>query len=502
MIKTKKLIRKYFITIGLMIHLSIVGCFIFSFHHIYSSGLSLPLFSEKASESLSIKQPNLYRIVSPVLNVLTYFKAENNYFREIDLKQWTGKGARLQRALLQEEALRDNIYVSTVSQLLSALKHAQPGQTVMLSPGEYYIDTPRVVIGQQGSKAMPIHVTALQLGTVKIFLKGEGVVVNKSHWQFSNLHLIGNCKRHSQCEHAFHVVGKGQHTVIKNNILQDFNAMIKVNGHGSDYPDYGKVIQNSFFNSSPRNTANPVTPFDLMHANNWQVSDNFIFDIQKSAGDKVSYAAFFKGGSEQGVFERNLVICAANLPDEYTALGLSLGGGGSLKAHRRNQNSAEHVGGIIRHNIIMHCGNDVGIYVNRSRDSLIEHNTLYNTLGIDVRYPESDAVIVNNVLSGRIKLRNQAQIIQSNNLIVRRDFFTGTDRLSDYFLAPDIGDFSWKKTFNPSVKNKLTPSSALDFCHSQSSEQYVGAYSASIFCKQSLNLKSNVISGNDTRELN
>jgi hypothetical protein len=271
--------------------------------------------------------------------------------------------------------------------------------------------------------------------------------------------------------------------------------MIKVNGAGQHYPDYGLVAHNTFFNTAPRKTRNPVTPFDLMHANDWQVSDNFIFDIQKSVGDKVSYAAFFKGGSERGIFERNLVICAANLPDSYTAIGLSLGGGGSAKRSRRNQNSAEHVGGVIRNNIIMHCSNDVGIYVNKSRDSLISHNILHNTLGIDIRYPESNAKVNHNIISGRIKVRDNATLIQRNNHVVSRDFITGADGLSDYFVAPDIGDFTWRnageyRQWTASIPEDAWPVE-FDFCGVSPNKQYIGAYSQEDFCLEKLNIHHN-----------
>ncbi|MCJ8292856.1 MAG: right-handed parallel beta-helix repeat-containing protein [Colwellia sp.] len=473
---------------------------VFVFRQIYSSGLSLPLFSEKARENISVNQPNLYKVVAPILTTLSYFKVENHYFRQIELSQWSGVGAnnKYSSKLINDQialsGINQKLRVYSTSELIQALKTVQAGQTIILAPGEYHITANRITIGQGGTAAKPIHLTALELGSVKIFLKGEGFVVNKPFWQFSNLHFIGNCKRHTQCEHAFHVVGQGHHTVIKNSIMQDFNAMIKVNGVGEHYPDYGKVTQNTFFNSTARKTANPVTPFDLMHANYWQVSDNFIFDIQKSAGNKVSYAAFFKGGSEHGIFERNLVICAANLPDKYTAIGLSLGGGGSAKRHRRNQNSAEHVGGVIRNNIIMHCSNDVGIYLNRSRDSLIEHNILYNTLGIDIRYPESDAKVVNNIISGRIKIRDNGKLFKSKNLVVSRNFITGEDSLSDYFVAPDIGDFTLKGVSNTDLSInspvKSTGSITFDFCGATPNNLYLGAYAAMRFCLEKLNINN------------
>lgn len=453
---------------------------------ISSLELSLPLFSEKVRTNLSINQPNLLSVASPLLDVMSFLKEKNYYFRELDVTQWSGVGAKKNLVLNPE----NTISVFNTAELLSAFKQVSAGQTILISPGDYVIDQFGISLAKSGTLAQPIHVVARKLGTVKIHLRGEGFVVKKPHWQFSNLHLIGNCKKHERCEHAFHVVGQGQHTVISNNIMQDFNAMIKINGVGKYFPDHGVVIQNTIFNTSPRKTSNPVTPIDLMHADNWRVAKNFIFDIQKSAGDEVSYAAFFKGGSSNGVFEQNLVICAANLADQYTSIGLSLGGGGSPIAHRRDKNPAEHVNGIIRNNIIMHCSNDVGIYLNRATNSQIYNNTLYNTLGIDVRFEESSATIDSNIISGRIKRRDKGDFKQQRNITVKKDFFTGKDNIDDYFVAPDIGDFSWKNNFTVNDYKDFPPSLFHDFCGNKAQHGYVGAYSGSDFCSSKLNLKS------------
>jgi hypothetical protein len=481
-------LKKYFKLVGLLANLFLFVGVTVLFVKVDSLGMSLPLFSEKVQADLSVNHPNLLEITSPILKAMTTFKASSSYFRQVDLNNWSGLGASIN---VTKNHLLGDIYATNTKELIKGLKEISAGQTLVITPGDYHVKQASISLVNDGLKGLPIKVTAT-LGTVKIFIRGEGFVIDKPYWQFSNLHIIGACEIHSQCEHAFHVVGNGQHALIENNIIQDFNAMIKVNGIGDNYPDNGRVIQNTLFNTVARKTANPVTPIDLMHANNWLVSKNFIFDIQKSSGDKISYAAFFKGGSEQGVFERNLIMCAANLPDEYTALGLSLGGGGSLKKDRRNQNSAEHIGGIIRNNIIMHCANDVGIYVNRSRDSFIEHNILYNTLGVDIRYPESDVKVTNNVISGRIKVRDNAQLIQRNNIIVNRGFITGKDNLSDYFIAPDIGNFTWKKVRNTNVQVNESSPIALDFCNAIPSQQYIGAYSTERFCLDKININNNV----------
>ena len=482
-------LKKYFTWVGLFSNIAVVVGIGFLITKVYLLELSLPLFSEKVRANLAVNQPKLLSVLSPALNIMSSLKEDNYYFREVNLSQWSGIGAKYSENQPPISSV-NVINVSDTHELLIGLKNAKAGQTIVLSPGEYKIDQRSVSIKNAGTKEQPIRVLAQKLGSVIIFLRGEGFVINQAYWQFSNLHLIGNCKKHSQCEHAFHVVGKGRHTLIKNNIMQDFNAMVKINGIGSDYPDYGNIVQNTIFNTSPRQTANPVTPIDLMHANYWQVSRNFIFDIQKSVGDKVSYAAFFKGGSVHGIFERNLIICAANLPDNYTSIGLSLGGGGSRQGDRRNKSKFEHNNGIIRHNIIMHCSNDVGIYLNRASQSKIHHNTLYNTLGIDVRFKESSATILANVISGRIKERENGSFVGKDNLIVKRNVFTGADNLNDYFLAPEIGDFSWLNAESIFKYMNSTPPSIEDFCGNRGQHGYVGAFLGASFCVEEVNLSA------------
>src|SRR3546814_8922576 len=66
----------------------------------------------------------------------------------------------------------------------------------------------------------------------------------------------------------------------------------------------------------------------------------------------------------------------------------------------------------------MDCPNDVGIYLNKSKGTLIHNNALINTRGIDVRFAGTSALIVNNVIDGRILARSGGQYSQSNNIVV------------------------------------------------------------------------------------
>ena len=267
------------------------------------------------------------------------------------------------------------------------------GRRYRAAPGSYHLKGHRVVIGGAGTPDAPIYVRAQRVGTVKIELDTlEGFFVNKPYWVFENLIIRGACKSDSRCEHAFHVVGNGVGTVLRNNELIDFNAALKVNGlrtkNSEQHPDFGLVQNNTIYNTRPRDTGNPTTPLNINSANGWVVSSNFIADFAKGKSDRISYAAFMKGNSSNGIFERNLVVCHWKLPmDGGIRVGLSFGGGGTGKQYCRWADCrAEHTAGIIRNNIITRCPADVGIYLNRSARTQIYGNLLLDNKGIDVRF--------------------------------------------------------------------------------------------------------------------
>src|SRR3546814_13721820 len=88
---------------------------------------------------------------------------------------------------------------------------------------------------------------------------------------------------------------------------------------------------------------------------------------------------------------------------------------------RNNSCTNEHYDGVARSNVIMDCPNDVGIYLNKSKGTLIHNNALINTRGIDVRFAGTSALIVNNVIDGRILARSGGQYSQSNKIVAPRE---------------------------------------------------------------------------------
>lgn len=323
----------------------------------------------------------------------------------------------------------DEIYfVASEDELLKTLRIAKAGSLITIDPGEYHIIEKYIKLGNAGEVYKPIILRAAKYGTVTLTLgTQQGFYVDKPFWVFENLIIKGECSFDGWCDHAFHLAGDADYTIIRNNYVMNFNAHIKGNGlavKGNNtkrvYPDHVKIINNSFVNDWKRNTINSVTPIDVVGGDYWLVKNNFIADFGKYGrqGHGVTYGAFLKGGGQNGVMEENLVACEWKVPHTSTTdirIGLSLGGGGSgQKFCVDGECKYEHTHGIIRNNIILNCLNDVGVYINKGFDSKIYGNHIYGSLGIDVRFEESSAEIYDNPMDGRVKARDGATLIKSD----------------------------------------------------------------------------------------
>ncbi len=311
--------------------------------------------------------------------------------------------------------------VSTVDELHSAINDAEPGDVIVLEDGVYSIVS-TLKPSNHGTELAPIVLKARNRGGA--LLESSDVMAFETrgaYWHFEDLVIQGVCALDDVCEHAFHIVGTADGTIIRNTVMIDFNAQIKGNGEdlgaGMIYPDDVVIEGNELYNNATRETNNPVTPIDVVGGQRWIVRDNFIHDFAKGASDLVSYAAFFKGNSKDGLFERNLIACEW-LHSGGIRVGLSFGGGGTSPDSVCEEGSCaiEHSGGIMRNNIIAHCPRDVGIYLNESVDTSIYNNLLYNTSGIDVRYEVTTADIRNNILAGDITERDGGTATTSSNL--------------------------------------------------------------------------------------
>ena len=319
-----------------------------------------------------------------------------------------------------------NFTVSSGDELKKAVNRARAGDIITVLPGTILVDGGTKIQTQNaGREDAPITIRANRLGDATIRVnRPAGIEVIRPYWVVENLSIVGACKpaSHADCEHAFHVVGNADHLHLRNVRLVDFNAAIKGNGFGPqgkrDYPDHVTIERSFIYNTQARNTRSPVTPIDVVGGKHWVVRGNLIADYERLGRSPISYHGFFKGNSMNGLFERNLVICEWRHRGGLR-VGLSFGGGGgeSNKICEDGDCTNRHSHGVMRNNIVMNCPADVGIYVNKGKDSHIYNNLLFNTGGIDVRFEQSQALLQNNIVTGSIRARNGGQFNEDSNLL-------------------------------------------------------------------------------------
>jgi parallel beta-helix repeat protein len=333
--------------------------------------------------------------------------------------------------------------VADTDGLIAAIANAAPGDVIELADGVYQPPA-NLNCTSAGTEAAPIIVRAAHAHAALVRFAAPGTVaegfkISAPYWRFEGLDIEGACLSDDDCEHAFHLAGNADFTRITGNRIRDFNAQIKSNTAAASsgvFPDDVRVIDNEIYDTRARMTANPVTKIDVVGGRRWIVRGNTIHDFQKNGGDSVSYGAFLKGNSRDGVFERNLVTCE-NAFSGGVRIGLSFGGGGTSPASICEDGTCtpEHQGGIMRNNLIVKCS-DVGIYLNKAANSSLQHNTLYATTGIDVRFAESSADIRNNLVGGLIRNRDGATSSQSGNLTS-----ISNETFAAWFTAPASADF-------------------------------------------------------------
>ncbi len=339
--------------------------------------------------------------------------------------------------------------VSALQDLIDAVGTAMPGDVIELRPGHYLLrGYSPIRMNRPGTAAAPITVRAARLGDVTIESDTvQTFVVSAPFWRFENLHMKGICPDFSVCEHALHIVGGATDLTIRNNWFEDYNAHLKINAEEGLYPDRGRIEGNTFTDSMPRATRNPLTPIDMVTASNWHIDGNAIADFQR-AGDEggATYGAFVKGAGEGNVLEGNLVICEWKLHgDPRPHVGLSLGGGGTGPGLFRDggRSGAEQIGGTIRNNVVAMC-NDDGIYLNKAAGSSVEHNTLIDTAGIDARFVETSGTIAGNLVDGAVRSRDGAVVaMHGNDVPFLLYLFAGLHPQRAYFRDPAALDLRW-----------------------------------------------------------
>ncbi|HEX3971536.1 MAG TPA: chondroitinase-B domain-containing protein, partial [Stellaceae bacterium] len=206
------------------------------------------------------------------------------------------------------------VTVRQPAEIISAVNNAKPGDIISVAPGRY--ELPGLRMRSAGTAQHPIVLRAAKAGTVEFRSAAtEFIKISAPDWIVENLDIAGTCPNDSECEHAFHIVGRADHTIIRDNRIRDYNAHIKGNGENGNFPGDVLIENNWLFDMRPRVTDNPIAPVDVVGGSRWTVRGNLIADFAKRLDhppmrtDDWSYGLFLKGNSEKGMVAGNIVDC-------------------------------------------------------------------------------------------------------------------------------------------------------------------------------------------------
>ncbi|HEV8015237.1 MAG TPA: hypothetical protein VGP48_06870 [Stellaceae bacterium] len=309
------------------------------------------------------------------------------------------------------------VNVGSVPEIIAAVAGAKAGDVITVAPGSY--ELPGLRLTAAGTPQHKIVLRALKPGTVELRSAAvEFMKISAPDWVVENFDIAGICADDSQCEHAFHIVGRADRTIIRGNRIRDYNAHIKGNGEDGNFPGDVLIESNMLFDTRPRVTDNPIAPVDVVGGAGWVVRGNLIADYAKRLDhppmrtDDWSYAMFLKGNSERGMIAGNIVGCDIDAPPTPSIRGLSLGGSGTGPGlcDKGGDCRTEHRQGTIWGNIVFNCPAEPGLYLYRATDTLVAGNIVVGTSGILAAGNETNARVSGNRLDGAIVAQGRATL--------------------------------------------------------------------------------------------
>jgi hypothetical protein len=305
------------------------------------------------------------------------------------------------------------VEVATAAALSSAVAAAHPGTVVCLAPGTYALGAPlRLGAAQSGTAGAPVVIRARD-GAGTAVLDGTGaeevVAVTASHLVLRELELVnGNY-------HAVKIDPPASDLSIVGNRMHDNTRADRGDGaqfsavKGCCKVERVELAGNAIWQSVPFTGSN-IQGIDCNGCGYWTVRGNAVRGIHAAPGSSaVGVAVQFKSGSLGTVVEAN------DLSD--SGIGISLGGFGNPAAWGYDP-YWEHVGGVVRNNVIRGCV-DAGISVILAKDGRVLNNTLHaNGFTPDVRRGADNLRYWNNVLDRALNLRDGTTADRQGNVVL------------------------------------------------------------------------------------
>jgi Right handed beta helix region len=321
-------------------------------------------------------------------------------------------------ALVTSAAWADVVNVSTEPQLRAAIAAATPGTVIHLAPGRYVVAT-SLRTASAGTSAAPIVLTSDDVMTARLDVDDlEGLVINDAWWVVEKVWLNGVCAGGCNDSAGLHLKATADHFVGRQLRITNFGENIKGDRTPTTEPSDCTILDSEISNEAPEMSGGG-TGIDVVGGKRWRIAGNYVHDY---ARDGVHYGIFLKGGTSDGVIERNLVIGAKTLAHGSGAeVGISFGGGGTGPQFCATGNAGasfctcEDFNGVARNNLVVDV-NDSALHSKVACGSQFLHNTVVGSSpGLQVQIVSTGAAVEahNNVFSGGIS----GTAIASNNLL-------------------------------------------------------------------------------------
>jgi hypothetical protein len=307
--------------------------------------------------------------------------------------------------------------VRSTRDLQDAVRNAPPDSAIVLEEGMYTlgatleIRAPGLTI--RGRSADPSRTVIKGQGMVR---DSVGVALAVGAPRVTIAHLSAGLTRF----HAIQVRGESGASRVRVYGVRLFDTGQQLlkgsfapNGQTADEG----VVECSTFEYSDHAPSNYTNGIDVIGTRDWIIRDNRFLRIRGPAeqGWSAGPAILAWGNAEGTVVERNLVL------DCFRGIALGLGPG-VFATPRGGPTDVDHRGGLIRQNVIVNLNPwaDEGIEANAAPDVKVEFNTVLVEgrlpWSISIRFPQTSALVRNNLTSRGIVSRESGQVAPEGNI--------------------------------------------------------------------------------------
>jgi hypothetical protein len=314
------------------------------------------------------------------------------------------------------------VVVGTVGELVNAINDANAGgdKLIECENGTYPLTDLLHIIADS------MTVRSLSGNRDSVIIRGQGMNGGVSH-----VFLVQGSDFTARdltigwvANHAIQIQGEqnADRPFISNvRFVDTYEQMLKVSAGGAEFCDSGVVEYCLFEYTAGIGPQYYIGGVDCHRSRNWIVRNNVFKYIRSPGGSIAEHAIHFWNNSENTVAECNWIINCDR------GIGFGLG-------------SSQHIGGIIRNNMIYHDTTegfaDVGISLETCPDGQVYNNTIYHEHGylnaIEYRFTATtNAYIANNLTNRNIQARDGATGIDTSNI---------TNAQSSWFIDIAAGD--------------------------------------------------------------